>query len=174
VSEFAPEGRVDVIRTAVPVESRVSVPSDVVPLKNSTEPVGVPCPELSAATVAVSVTVCPEVDGFGDGESMVVDADVPVIVCVSASDVLAEKFVSPWYWAVIEFAPSARPVAAKVASPVLSSVPVPSTVAPFKNSTEPVGVPTPGPTALTVADSVTDCPCVAGLVELATVVAVDA
>ena len=37
----------------------VSVPSEVVPLKNWTVPVGVPAPDVTGATVAVNVTSCP-------------------------------------------------------------------------------------------------------------------
>ena len=49
----------------VPLLSNVPVPSEVVPLKNWTVPVGVPVPGLAAVTVAVSVTDAPEADGLG-------------------------------------------------------------------------------------------------------------
>ena len=45
-----------------------------------------------------------------------------------------------------------------LATPVPFKVPVPSEVAPLKNSTVPVGVPAPGPTGATVAVKVTDWP----------------
>src|SRR2546422_10782318 len=45
----------------------------------------------------------------------------------------------------------------------LTSVTVPSTVAPSRNVTVPVGTPTAGPTALTVALRVTACPTAEGL-----------
>ena len=45
----------------------------VVPLKNSTEPVGVPAPGLTAATVAVSVTGWPETTEVTEDETVVVD-----------------------------------------------------------------------------------------------------
>jgi hypothetical protein len=53
VIELLATGRVDVSRVATPLVS-VSVPSDVVPLKNWTVPVGVPVPV--GATVAVKAT----------------------------------------------------------------------------------------------------------------------
>src|SRR5262249_15276197 len=51
VIELAPVGSEEPDRVAVPLV-KVAVPSDVVPLKNSTVPVGVPAPGLTADTVA--------------------------------------------------------------------------------------------------------------------------
>ena len=73
VNELAPEGSAEVARTATPVESRVPAPSDVVPLKNSTEPVGIAVLGLTGVTVAVNVTDSPDVDGFGDEASAVLE-----------------------------------------------------------------------------------------------------
>jgi hypothetical protein len=44
----------------------------IVPLKKVTVPIGVPAPGETAATVAVKVTLCPDVDGLTD-EVTVVD-----------------------------------------------------------------------------------------------------
>jgi hypothetical protein len=63
-----------VVKVAVfPV--RVTVPSVVVPLKNRTEPAGVPLPGATGVTVAVNVTACPTAEGFGvDVTAVVVSA----------------------------------------------------------------------------------------------------
>ena len=63
---------------------------------------------------------------------------------------------------MIEWLPATREDVASVALPP-ESVPVPSDVAPSKNSTVPVGVPAPGADALTVAVKVTDSPKFDGL-----------
>ena len=65
------------------------------------------------------------------------------------------KLVSPEYWAVIELAAIGR-VVVKVAVPP-ESVAVPIELPLFRNSTVPVGEPTPGLAAATVAVNVTDC-----------------
>ena len=56
-------------------------------------PLGVPDP-LVGVTVAVKVTACPTVLGFGDEDSAVVVATWPT-VCVSAGEVLPVKLLSP-------------------------------------------------------------------------------
>lgn len=50
----------------------------------------------------------------------------------------------------------------------------PSGVAPSKNFTVPIGIPTPGAIGETVAVNVTACPGLAGLTELVTIVSVAA
>ena len=66
-----------------------AVPNAVVPSLNVT------LPEATAGvTVAVSVTVCPNVDGFGDPVKVVVE-EAWVTVCVSAAETLAASLVSP-------------------------------------------------------------------------------
>ena len=59
VIECDPTARAEEVNEAVPVLSRVSVSSSVVPSKNSTEPVGVPPPGATGDTVAVKVTIWP-------------------------------------------------------------------------------------------------------------------
>jgi hypothetical protein len=59
-----------VVRTAVPPESG-AVPSNVLPSKNSTEPLGDPAP---GATVAVSVAAWLKPEGFGVAATRVVVA----------------------------------------------------------------------------------------------------
>jgi hypothetical protein len=53
-----------VVKVAV-LPVRATVPSAVVPLKNRTEPAGVPLPGATGVTVAVNVTACPAAEGFG-------------------------------------------------------------------------------------------------------------
>lgn len=86
-----PTPRAVVARVATPPPFSVIEPSDVVPLKNVTMPVGVPPAEL--VTVAVNVTDCPATDGLSD-EVMAVALALSTI-CVSTLEVLAAKLVSP-------------------------------------------------------------------------------
>ena len=62
-----------------------------------------------------------------------------------------------------ECVPAARVLVLKVATPEPLRVPVPSAVEPSRKFTVPVGVPTAGGFAETVAVKVTDCPNVLGL-----------
>jgi hypothetical protein len=60
-----PNANVLVVNVAMPPDT-APVPRVVVPSKNVTVPVGLPAPGLTTVTVAVKVTLCPEVDGFTD------------------------------------------------------------------------------------------------------------
>ena len=62
-----------VVRAAVPPESG-AVPSNVLPSKNSTEPLGDPAPGATGATVAVSVAAWLKPEGFGVAATSVVVA----------------------------------------------------------------------------------------------------
>ena len=64
MSWWSPSASSEVMRTAVPSAASGTVPSTVVPSRKTTSPAGVPAP--GAVTVAVKVTACPTVDGFGD------------------------------------------------------------------------------------------------------------
>src|SRR5437867_195462 len=76
---------------------------------------------------------------------------------------LVLKLASPRYVPVtFVWLPVDSAAVVKVVCP-LDSVLVPSVVAPSLKTTEPVGVPTPGETALTVAVNVTDAPNTDGL-----------
>jgi len=55
-----------------PTVVRVPDPSVVAPSLKSTVPVGSPAPGLTAATVAVNVTDCPNTEGLSDEASVVV------------------------------------------------------------------------------------------------------
>jgi hypothetical protein len=74
-------------------------------------------PAVVELTVAVNVTDCPTFDGFGDApKDAVVTAFVEAFtVCVSAADVLAVKFESPPYTAVIDCDPRVSEDVANVA-----------------------------------------------------------
>ena len=67
------------LKVAVPVEPRVAVPKEALPLKKMTVPVGVLVPDWEV-TVAVRVTLCPVLADVGDACSVVVLAGraVPV------------------------------------------------------------------------------------------------
>jgi hypothetical protein len=62
---WTPVVRDDVVNVACPEALSVPMPIVVVPSSNVTVPVGVPVP-LLGVTVAVKVTDCPNVLGFGD------------------------------------------------------------------------------------------------------------
>ncbi len=53
-------------------EVSVTEPSESEPSKNSTDPVAVPAPGETAATVAVKVTDCPKSEGFTEDVNAVV------------------------------------------------------------------------------------------------------
>jgi hypothetical protein len=93
VSEWPPRASDEVLSVAEPPLTG-DVPSDVAPSKNSTEPPGPPAPGARTATVAVSVTLAPNVDGFGAlASDVLVLAGFTVWPC--AGDVLPPKLGSP-------------------------------------------------------------------------------
>src|ERR1700676_4285798 len=92
-------------------------------------------------------------------------------VCGKTGEVLPVKFASPPYTAVIECDPTASVDVVNAALPLLS-VPVPSTVVPSLNVTDPVGVPVVND--FTVAVKVTGFPCLEGFSEEVTVLDVAA
>jgi hypothetical protein len=53
-------------------EDSVTNPREVPPSKNSTDPVAVPAPGATGATVAVNVTDCPKTEGFTEDVNIVV------------------------------------------------------------------------------------------------------
>lgn len=129
--ELVATGRSLVARVATPLVS-VSVPSEVVPLKNWTVPVGVSVLVPIAATVAVNVTDSPKTEELGEAVIVVVEVGVDATVMVTAGDVFDAKLVSPEYVAVIELAPVGSAEVARVATPLVR-VSVPSEVVPLKN-----------------------------------------
>jgi hypothetical protein len=81
VSEWLPTASVEIVRTAVPL-LRVTVPRLVAPSLKVTEPVA-----LDGVTVAVQVTVCRYVEGFGE-QARVVDEVALFTTCVTTLEVL--------------------------------------------------------------------------------------
>jgi len=76
----------DVLNVAFPLTS-ADVPSVVDPSFNVTVPAGVPPPGATAVTVTLNVTVCPNVDGFGE-EVIVVAVAALLTVCVRTLETL--------------------------------------------------------------------------------------
>jgi hypothetical protein len=148
--ESVPTARVEVIKLAEP-PLKVPVPNTVVPCLNVTVSPsgGAPEPEVTAE---VKVTVCPEVDGFGEDESVVVVATF-FTTCFTVFDVLGRKFKSPPYAALTDVVPTSRVEVEKLAE-APPNVPVPSTVVPFSKET----VSPSGGAGVTAAVKVTDCP----------------
>ena len=93
VIELPPAPRDVVEIVATPLES-VAVFSKVAPLKNWTEPVGVPDPGLTALTVAVSVTLCPTTGDTGANVTTAADAACPTVTLM-AVEVLDVNVPSP-------------------------------------------------------------------------------
>jgi hypothetical protein len=81
------------VKVAVPLLS-VALPRGVVPLINATVLAGFPAPAL-VVTVAVNVTDCPNVDGLG-GEELVIVVVVPALFTVCTTDPeLVANFAEP-------------------------------------------------------------------------------
>jgi hypothetical protein len=81
-------------------------------------------------TVAVSVTLAPEVIEVGDAVNAVVVATA-LTVTVTALELEAASVVVPPYFATKELLPAGREVVVKVATPELFSVAVPREVEPL-------------------------------------------
>src|SRR5437763_583286 len=96
----------EVVKVATP-PLRVPVPRVAATSLKVTVPVGVPVPGGVAATVAVNVTACPDTVGLAEEASAVLVA-AWFTVCESAADVLAVKFASPPYTAVMLCAATER------------------------------------------------------------------
>jgi predicted small secreted protein len=94
VIESLPPGSwvVLVVKEAVPPTS-VAFPRLAVPFKNVTVPPGVPAP-APVVTVAVNVTACPNVDGFGEEPVIVLVVAALFTVCRTDPELMA-NFVEP-------------------------------------------------------------------------------
>src|SRR6476620_5313367 len=105
------------MKVAWPAVSVSGAPRLVTPSLNCTVPEGVPEPEV---TVAVNETDWPTVDGFGPAErTSAVAVAAWATWWATAADVLVAKLESPEYTPVMECAPTARVVVAKVACPAV-------------------------------------------------------
>src|ERR1051325_4933998 len=94
---WLPTEREDVLIVATPLFSVTAAPRLTPLSRNWTVPVGVPAVEV---TVAVKVTEAPEAEGLTD-EVRTVPVLLRVMSCTTAPEVVAAKFVSPLYWAVM-------------------------------------------------------------------------
>jgi hypothetical protein len=140
---------------ATPEEFSVAVPNRVEPFRKLTAPVGTVAP----LTVAIMVSAWPADTGFGVTTRVVVVAVVAgFTVTATAAEVLASWLPWPAYAAVKLYVPADRVVVKIVATPKEFSVPVPSTVEPFRKLTVPVGTVVP----LTVAVRVNAWPILTG------------
>jgi hypothetical protein len=151
VIEWLPVASALVVNVAAAEAFNAPVPSVVAPSLNVTLPVGVPA--IVEVIVAVNVTDCPNVDGLTD-EMTAVTVAGKFTDCVTVFEVLAAKFASPGYVAVIGWFPVARVLVMNVATPTPFSAPVPNVLAPSLNVTVPVGV--PADVEVIVAVKVTD------------------
>jgi hypothetical protein len=157
VIDATPSGSVVVVSVARLLAPTVAVPSEVEPLKNSTDPVGAPEPGLATETVAVSETGDPRFAEVFETVRAVLVLACPTVTVVAA-EVLVVKLASPEYFAVIELAPICSAGVERLATPEFT-VAVPMLTEPAKNWTEPVGVVVTLESAeATVADSATDWP----------------
>lgn len=82
-----------VVKVAVP-PARVPLPRVAVPFMNVTVPPGVPAPAL-VVTVAVNITACPNVDGFGDDPVIVVVVPALFTVCTTDPELVANLVEPP-------------------------------------------------------------------------------
>ena len=73
---------------------RVAVPRTVLPSLKVIEPLAMPLPGATAATVAVKVTLCPVKDGLAEEVSVVV-VEAALTTWFRAGEVLAVKLLSP-------------------------------------------------------------------------------
>jgi len=74
------------VRLALPL-FRFTTPSEVAPSLNVTVPVGTPLAGATGLTVALNVTACPTVEGFGVEVRLVLVLPA-FTVCVTAAEVL--------------------------------------------------------------------------------------
>jgi hypothetical protein len=100
VKEWAPSARLEDVRLACPVPSKVTVPRAVAPSKNWTEPAGVPVPGATAATAAVRVTDWPNTPVPLLGGAVSVVAVLTITVNEDGAEALVPKLGSPKYLAV--------------------------------------------------------------------------
>lgn len=144
------------MQDADPAE-RVAVHSDVDPVVNATEPVGVD-PAL-AVTVAAYVTVVPWITEVGETVTVVVVA-IGTTFNVAVPDDGA-KLLSPEYEAVTVSVPTGAEEALQLPDP-LASVALQMVADPMEKVTVPVGVPDPND-GVTVAEYCTLWPTETGV-----------
>ena len=127
---------------------------------------------LTGVTDRPTVPLLPGMTERLDGWAASVNVGAAFTVSVMAEETDGAKFVSPEYWAVIEWVPTLNVLVEYVATPELFSVPVPRVLVPSRNMTVPVGAVVLPEGPATVAVNVTFCPAFAVAAEVASVVAV--
>ena len=90
-----PTASVDVVKLAFPALS-CAVPSTLLPMAKVTGPFGI---TVGDVIVAVNVTTCPNVEGFGE-EVSVAELVAWVITWITTGELLLRLFTSPPYIAV--------------------------------------------------------------------------
>ena len=120
-----PAVNVVIARVAAPV-LRGTVPSTVLSSEKTTDPVGVPAAD---DTAAVSVTEPCNATGFGAAERLIAGVTFATVY-ESAAEVLAVKFVSPANEAVRVSVPVGSEVTFRIATPLERGA-VPRDVAPL-------------------------------------------
>jgi hypothetical protein len=140
VIECDPAASEEVANVATPEAFSVPVPSAAEPSLKVTVPVGVPALTAAFDTVAMNVTCCPVVAVLGAAATAVV-VDIPTTISVTITvEVLPKKLVSPEYFAVIKWVPTASDEVLNAACAFPPSAPVPICVLPSRKATLPVGV----------------------------------
>src|SRR5262249_50021930 len=158
---WLPTASVEMVNVAWPVASTGTVAASVTaPSVNVTVPVGVPVPPV---TVAVNVTVCPKLDGFGEELTAVTVPFETTCGLAESLPLLESQPVAPLNVAVMVCLPTASVLVLNKAIPDASTGTFAASVtAPSVNVTVPAGTPAPASTAVTVAVKVTNCPNVDG------------
>src|SRR5579872_153561 len=171
VMECDPTVRVEVVKVALPLPSRVPVPKVELPFLKVTVPLGTPLPGAVAVTGAVKVTGWLKTDGLADELTAVVVADLFTTWGEPLSlPLLFAQPVPPVKAAVIVLLPTASAAVLNAAWPLLSTTTFEaSTLLPWVKVTVPTGAPE---LEVTLAVKLTDCPKVDGLGVEVTVVVV--
>jgi hypothetical protein len=95
-----PTGNVAEVNVAMPEPFRLALPRVVVPFKKVTVPAAGPTPGAATETVAVNVTVCPVVAGFGDAVRAVVVLAAPRLKLIAGEEFEGANPALPAYEAI--------------------------------------------------------------------------
>src|SRR5260370_32599064 len=137
VMEWDPTDNPPIVNCAFPPADKLLVASAFEPSTNVTVPVGVPLAD--GCTAAVKVTDSPIAAGLRL-EATVVAVVARVTVCVRGTDMLAEKLLSPLYFAVMAGAPTDQ-LDSESCAALVDTEAVPKAVVPSRKVTVPVAAP---------------------------------
>jgi hypothetical protein len=155
---------------ALPPDRATAAPKLVPSILNWTVPLGVPAAGEVGLTVALKVTLWPNLDGLTDELTEVLVAPCWT-VWVRSELALLVKLVLPLYAALMAWSPTLKVEVLVVAWPPLMATGLPATPSIVK-VTVPLGVPDAGAVGLTAAVKVTLWPNLDGLAEELTAVVV--